>query len=164
MAAEMRDRVGETGAVHVQAELARLGQLADRRHFVGRVGEAIFGGVGDRDRVRLDLVDVVADRIDHRADRVGRQLGARAGGGEQLGAVGVEFGRAAFVAIDVRIAVADHAAVRRAERRQREAVGRRAGWHPQHADLRAEQIGKGAVEPLRPAIAVIGGVERVRVD
>ena len=57
-----RQRVGEARAVHVEREPALLRQLAKRRDLRGAVNQAIFGGVGDRDRRGLDLVDVGADR------------------------------------------------------------------------------------------------------
>src|SRR3546814_3714530 len=70
------------------------------------------------------LMDVVAHACECGGDRFGGQLGAGAVREPQLGAVGVEFGRAAFVILDMRVAVADDAAVRRAERGEREAVRR----------------------------------------
>src|SRR3546814_10476166 len=74
-------------------------------------------------------MDVVAHAIECGGDRFGGQLGAGAVREPQLGAVGVEFGRAAFVILDMRVAVADDAAVRRAERGEREAVRRGAARH-----------------------------------
>ena len=114
----MRDRVGEARAVHVEAEPARLGEIAERGDLVGRVGQAVFGGVGDRQRVRLDLMHVVADPGEHARHRIGRQLRARSVGEQQLGAVEVEARRAAFVVLDMRVAVADHRAVRLAQARR----------------------------------------------
>ena len=153
--------VGEPCAVHVEAEPALLRQRADRSDFEGKVHAAVFGGVGDRDRVRLDAVDVVGDRVDDCADRVGGQFGPVAVSEEQLGAVGVEFGRAALIVLDVRVAVADDPAVRRAQCGEREAVGGGAGGDPEHRDLGLEQFGQPAVELLAPRVAGIGGVERV---
>ena len=68
-AAEARHRIGEAGAVDVEAEAARLGEVAERRGLGGRVDAAIFAGVGDRERGRLDLVDVVADRREQAGHR-----------------------------------------------------------------------------------------------
>ena len=111
--------------------------------------------------MRLDAVDVVGDRIENGPDRLGRQLRADAVGKEQLGAVGVEFRRAALVVLDVRVAVADDPAVRRAECCEREAVSRGTGGDPEDCDLGLEQRGQTAVELLAPRVAGIGGVERV---
>ena len=52
------DGVGEARPVHVEAEGAAARLLAERRNLGGAVGEAIFGGVGDRQRLGLGLVDV----------------------------------------------------------------------------------------------------------
>ena len=65
-----RQRIGEARAVHVEAEPALLGQLAERRDFGSAIDQAIFGRVGDRERGGLDLVDVVADAIAGRRDRL----------------------------------------------------------------------------------------------
>ena len=136
----MRDRIGEARAVHVQAEPARAGELADRGDFVGRIDQAIFGRVGDRDRVRLDLVDVVGgSRRSPRGSLSGVSFAPSPSAEHQLGAMRVEFGRAAFVVLDMRVAVADDAAVRRAQRGEREAVGGGARRHPQRAHLGPEQ-------------------------
>ena len=54
-------------------------------------------------------------------------------------------------------------AVRRAERGERERVGGRAGRDPERLDLALEQLGKGRIQPLAPGVAVIGGVEPVRL-
>ena len=75
-------------------------------------------------------MDVVADRVDHALDRLRGQLRAFAIGEHQLGAVGVEAGRAAFVHFDMGFAVADHAAVGRDHGGKCEAIGCRAGGNP----------------------------------
>ena len=67
--------------------------------------------------MRLDLVDVVADRIENGLDGLRAQLRVIALRKQQLGAMEVEPRRAAFVHLDMRLAVAHHAAVRRNHRR-----------------------------------------------
>ena len=158
------ERIGEPGAVHVQREPAPRRQLADRRDFGGSIHEAIFGGVGDRDRGGLDLVHVVADAIAGRVDRVGRQLGALPVQQDQLGAAGEEAGRARLVDLDVRVLVAEDRPVRRAQGGERQAVGGGTGRHPEGADLGSEQIGEGAVEAAAPLVAIICRVDPVRPD
>ena len=81
--------------------------------------------------MNLDLVDIVADGVEHRLDGSRAELGALAVGEDQLGAVEVEPGRTALVHLDMRLAVAQHAAVRGDHGRQREAVGSGAGGDPQ---------------------------------
>jgi hypothetical protein len=156
-------RIGEAGAVHVEGKAALPAQFTECRDFVRRVDQAVFGGVGDRQSPRLGLVDIVAHSGEQRRNGVGRQLGAFPFGEQQLGAMGVEFGCAAFVILDMGIAVADDAAIRRAQLGQGQRVGRRAGRHPQRRHFRFEQVGKGAVQPLAPAVAVIGRIEAVRL-
>src|SRR3546814_18776032 len=103
------------------------------------------------------LMDVVAHACECGGDRFGRQLGAGAVRQPQLGAVGVDFGRAAFVILDMRSAVADDAAVRRAEHREREAVPRGHARPPQGAELGFAERRKAIVELRAPAVAVIAG-------
>ena len=107
-------------------------------------------------------MDIVADRIDHVANRLRGQLRAVAAiastGEKQLGTMEVEAGRPALVHLDMRLAVADHAAMRRAHRRQRKAIGRRTRGDPQDGGFAPEQLGKSCVEPLRQRIAVIGRI------
>ena len=43
--------------------------LAERRDLGGAIDEAIFGRIGDRQRGRLDLVDVLADAVARRRRR-----------------------------------------------------------------------------------------------
>ena len=73
----------------------------------------------------------------------------------------VEFRRAAFVVLDMGVAVADDAAVGRAERGEREAFAAVPVATQSAVDLGLEQLGEGAVEPRAPGVAVIGGVEPV---
>ena len=69
-----------------------------------------------------------------------------------------------LILLDMGELVAQDRAMRRAKRGEAEAIRRRSSRHPQRADLLAEQVGKNPVELLRPAVAVIGGVEMVRGD
>src|SRR3546814_6902472 len=74
--------------------------------------------------MRLHLVDVVSDGRQHGLNRLRRQLRALSLAQQQLGAMGVEFWRAALVILDMGVAMADDAAVGWTERRQRQRVGR----------------------------------------
>jgi hypothetical protein len=89
-----------------------------------------------------------ADRGDQRFHRRRRQFRAGPLADQQLGAAGIEFGRAAFVILDMGLAMADDAAMRRAERGQGEAVRGRAGRHPKRLDIALEQSGEGRIQPL----------------
>ena len=107
-------------------------------------------------------MDVVRDRIRDRRDAFGRQLGARPGDRHKFGAVRIEFGRAAFVILDMRVAVAQHSAERRAQGGEGERIGGGSGRHPQDGDLAPEQFGQARIERAAQRIAVIGGVDPVR--
>ena len=145
----------------MQPQTALLGQRRDRGHLIGAIGAAIFARLGDRNRMRLNLMDIVADRIDRGADGLRRKLRALPRHQQQLGAVEVEAGRAAFVHLDMRFLVAHHRAVRLDHGRQREAVGGGAGRHPQCSAVAPEQIGEPRIELARQAIAIIGRIRSV---
>ena len=164
---QKRRRIGKPRAVHVQAKAAVAGKRGNRRDFVRAIGAPILAGLGDRNRVRLHLVHIVADRVDHRANRVRRQLGTLSIGQHQLGPVKKEARRAALVHFDMRLTMADHAAVRGHHRTQRKAIGRSARCDPQHRNFASEKLRKPIVELLRMRIAVIrrigtiGGTHRL---
>ena len=61
--------------------------------------------------------------------------GVLAGEQGKLGAAGVEFGRAALVALDVRFGMAEDRAVRRAEEGEGERVGGGAGWNQPNVEV-----------------------------
>jgi predicted GNAT family acetyltransferase len=69
--------------------------------------------------------------------------------------------RAAFVHLDMCLAVAHHGAVRRHHRAQRQAIGRRAGRHPQPRAGCAEQRRKGFVQRAAQRIGIIGKIGRI---
>jgi hypothetical protein len=61
----------------------------------------------------------------------------------------------------MRVAVTQDAAVRWAQGRQRQAVRRRPGGHPQRPYWRFEQVGESRIEAATPFVAVVGGIEPV---
>lgn len=74
----------------------------------------------------------------------------------------VEPGRPALVDLDMRFAMADHAAMRLDQAGERKAVRRSSGRGPQHSAVPPEDLGKGSIEPLAQRIAVIGRIGGVR--
>ena len=80
----------------------------------------------------------------------------RARHGPQLQPATEELGRAAFVRVDVRVPLAQHRAIGRADRGQRQTVRRRARAHRKRAARRAEPVRKHAVEPRGPRVRIIG--------
>ena len=155
------DGVGETCPVHVEAQAPAPRHLTQRGDFGGTIDEAILTGVGDRQCAGLDLMNVGPDPVACGFDGGGLELCPLPFEQHQLGAVGEEARGASLVDFDVRVAVAQDRTLGRTHRRQREAVGRRPGRHPQRAHRGSKQVGEGAVEPLAPSVAVIGGIEPV---
>src|SRR6476661_10146118 len=120
------ESIGETGAIHVKAEAARLRQLAESGNLRGSIDEAIFRRIGDRDPAGLDLMDVSPNPVASARDAFGDDLRSAAIEQNQLSSAGEETGRSGLVDLDMRILVAQDAAVGWAKRRQCEAIGRRA--------------------------------------
>src|SRR3546814_12096269 len=84
--------------------------------------------------MRLHLVDVVSDGRQHGLNRLRRQLRALSLAQQQLGAMGVDFWRAALVIPDMGVALADDARVGWPERRPRPRVARRPRRPPYRPD------------------------------
>jgi hypothetical protein len=127
--------IGEARPVHVQSETALPGELAKRGNLGGSIDKAIFGRVGDRERGRLDLVDVVADCIASGAHRLGRYLCAWAVQKHQLGAAGEEARCPGLIDLDMRIPMAEDRAIGWAQGRERETICCGTGRHPEGANL-----------------------------
>lgn len=148
-AAQGGDRVGEAGPVHVDAQTCVLrdaGQIAD---FVGGVEGAGFGGLGDAEHGGLHAVHVADLPHRGRAQLGGVDPGVVAGQRNELGPACEELRCAAFVGVDVTVAVAQHAAPGRGEGGQAQGVGRGPGGDGQYIDV--------AFEDLREARAGAGG-------
>ena len=160
--AERGNRVGKAGAIHMQAEPARLADFGQAGDLVGTVDQSIFAGVGDRDGSRLDLMDIVADRRAMRFHGFRRQPGPWPVEQHQLGTAGEETGRARLVLLDMRLAVADHALMRRTHGCKRQTIGGGTGRYPERLDIGFEEVGKGRIQPRAQRVAVIGGVRRIR--
>ena len=154
----MRQRVGEARAVHVQLHAVRFGERRDLGDFLQRVDGAGLGRLRDADHGRLRAVHVAfAEGFQRTRDRLRRQLAVLAFDQHELGAMRVEFHRAAFVHRDMRMVVTDDRAVLRAERGQRQRIGRRAGHHREDRDVAFEDLRHGGLELRRQRIVAIGG-------
>ena len=111
--------------------------------------------------MRLDLMHIVADRIENRSDGLRREFRTLALSQHELGAVEIETGGPALVHLDMRFLVAHHAAVRRHHRCQREAVCRGARGDPQHGAGPLEHLRETVVQSGAQCIAIIrriGGI------
>lgn len=110
MHVERGNRVREPRAVHVHFQMTPFGDRRDRAHLLDGIDRAYFRRLGQRDDLRLRVVNIGAAR-DDRFDRIRRELAANARRGQQLGAAREEFGAAAFIGFDVREFMADHRVV-----------------------------------------------------
>src|SRR6185437_12364514 len=89
--------------------------------------------------------------------RLGRHLALVAGHADQLGAAGEELRRAAFVVVNVRLLVAERRLPGPRQRRQRQRVRRRAGWHEKGLDVGLENLGQLRDGAQRPRIGAVSG-------
>ena len=156
------DGIGKPRTVELEPEPACLGELTQRRSLVGRIGQPIFGRVGDRQCRRLDLVNVGPDPRARRRRRLDCQLGARPVDQHQLRAAIIHRRCPGFVGFDMRVAVAQDRPGRRTQHGKADAVGGSPGGHPQRLDLALENRCKGRVEPRAILVGVIGRLEPVR--
>jgi hypothetical protein len=107
----------------------------------------------------LNLVNVVAHGREKSLYALRIELGPLPFGQQQLGAMRVEFGRPAFVILDVRVAMAHDAAIRRAKRGKSERICRRSGGDPERLHFGLEKLGESLVQPRARRVAVIGGID-----
>ncbi|MNP09124.1 hypothetical protein D3C76_1012160 [compost metagenome] len=159
-ATQERASIGKARAVHVQVQAQFLAGGADRLELVGAIDGAYLGGLGDGDHPRLGVVNVLALER-HFADRLRRQLAVDAGCGQQLGAVGEELRRAAFVGFDVGGLGADYTVVALAQRGQGQGVGGGAVEGEKHLAVGFEQLAevlRGALGPLVVAVSAVVAV------
>src|SRR3546814_17644187 len=106
--------------------------------------------------MRLDLMHSVADRVDQRGYICGGKLGPFTRCEHQLGTVEVKPGRSAFIGLDMRFLMTNHAAVRRDHRAQRPAVGGCSRRHPPGGARAAEQIAEKIVKRRAETVALLG--------
>ena len=117
--AQMGDRVRKARAIHVNAQSMRFGDIAERRDLGRRINPTIFRRVGDGQSVGLRPVHTARRCRQPCRERIRRQLGAVPLNQGELGPMGVKFRRAAFIVLNVRVPVAQHTAIGRAEACQR---------------------------------------------
>lgn len=159
-AAEKRAGIGKARAVHVQVEAQLLAGGADRFELIWAINGAYFGGLGNGDHPRLGVVDILAFE-GHFTDGFRRQLAVDAGRRQQLGTVGEELRRTAFVGLDVGGLGADDAVVALAQRGQGQGVGSGTVEGEEHLAVGFEQVAevfRGALGPLVVAVGAIVAV------
>ena len=150
-------RVGEAGTIHVHREIIFSSDGGEGRNLVATVNGAPLRGLSEGKHPRFRVMNIGALE-DDLFDRFGGEFPIGPAGGEDLGAVGKEFGRAAFVGLDVGELMADHAVVALTEGGEREGIGGGAVKHE-------EDLGVGFLEYFaneitganRPVIIAVGG-------
>ena len=97
---EVSDGIGEAGAIHVEFEAKGFGAEADGVEFFGGVNGAYLSGLGDGNGAGFGEMEVSA-AADDAFDAIGIDFAIGGLEEEDFGAVGKEFGGAAFVGFDV---------------------------------------------------------------
>ena len=152
---QRRHRVGETGAVHVDAELVAIRDSANDPQLVRCVNSAQLGGLGHAQGLGLWVEDVGAPG--HQLlDALGGQLAVCALPQQQLGAVGGVLRAAALVGLDVGHLVADHAVKRLPHGGQGQGIGGRAVEHKVDIAVGVEQRPQTVRGPLGPGVLAVG--------
>ena len=165
-AAEARQCVRESRAVHVHVEPVPFGRRRECRQLLETVHRAELRGLCDAHRGGTHVMHAhLLGECHGGGERLGPDLPRGRGQCEQLRPSREEFRRAAFVRDDVRTRMAIDAAVGRRDLRQGQRVGRRAGGNGVDQDLRLEQIrghaGQALGEGIRAVRARRGGVRRL---
>ena len=154
------DGVGETRAVQMHEQAVGPRDGADVPDLVDRIDRAAFGHLGDGDGGGFHDMGqpgpAPADFTDRRFQRRRRHLAVGGGNRDQLGAVGVEFRRAALVFVGMAVLQAIDRVERLRDEAEAQRVGCRAGGDGIDDRLRVEQFGKPRVQPAGHVVAAIG--------
>ena len=115
--------------------------IAESEQFVERVNRADLAGQRQRENIRPGVVDVRAfgGKALHAQ---GIHLAVVSRGQKELGPVGEKLRSPAFIRLNMRNLVADHAVIGLAERGQGERVRRRAVEDKEHFAIRLENLAK----------------------
>ena len=157
----MRNRIGKARAVHMKPKPACLGKCAKCANLIRGINAAILSCVGNRECVRLHPVHVIGNSVERRCGGCRVELCAFAFTKQQLCPVGVKFGRAAFIVLDMRVTVAKDTAVGWSQAGKRERIGGGAAGNPQCGDGRFKKLRKSRVERFAQRVTVIGGINMV---
>ena len=156
-AAELRQRIGEAGAVHVHFEAMAARRLGQRRDLVRRVNGAELGRLGERQSARLDVVHA-ATLHGEPVDGVGCQLGERRSAATILAPpLRAVPGAPASSSSMWLSAMGDDGMVGPAQLRQRQRVGRRAVEDEKHLAIRLEQLAYAVAGLRGPGIVAVAG-------
>ena len=167
MAAEEGDRVREARAVHVHLEPALMGDCAELGEWLATVTRAELGGLGDRQRGRLHLVNVARGvGAERRPEGRGLEPAMLAGEERELRSAREESRGAALVDRDMRLLVREDRSIGRTQGGEAQGVGRGAGRDRERARFGTEERAEGAVEargplvlPVRLGESTVGALE-----
>ena len=123
---ERRQRISESGAIHMDFKAVFLSQITDRVQFGWLVQGAQLGGLRQTQGTGLGMVGN-ALAIDMARQLFAGYLSVITIDRDQLGAAGEELGGAAFVGVDMRNPVTVNGAVNRRYRRQGQGICNRPG-------------------------------------
>ena len=156
-AIDVGEGVGETRAIHVELEALAMRRGRDRCYFLGSIGSAAFGRLGDRHRRRLRMMHDAVDRL---RERIGEFLRIDLAGGAvdrlELG-TGIELGRVGLVDSDVGGRMAVDRAPRRCAAREREHVRRGSRGDGEGEKVRLlEDLAQALLDLLGPFVGAVG--------
>ena len=153
-APEVCRRVGEAGAVHVDAQVVGRAEVMDLPQLRQRVAGADLGRLGDRHHAWLGEMLVAAPR-QAAGDQLGCELAARRGHGQQLGPEDA-LGRPALVGVDVRRLRADDGLMPAEQQPKPEYVRAAAIEDQVHLALRTSEPPQFASGSFGPRVRAIG--------
>src|SRR5207253_3208883 len=165
--AEEGERVREARAVHVHLEPALMGDCAELGEWLATVARAELGGLGDRQRGRLHLVNVARGvGAERRPEDGGLEPAVFAGEERELRSAREESRGAALVDRDMRLLVREDRSIGRTQGGEAQGVGRGAGRDRERARFGTEERAEGAVEargplvlPVRLGESTVGALE-----
>ena len=170
---QRRHGVGEARAIHMHPQAVLLGDAGDSADLALLVQRAHFGGLGQRHHLGPGVMHIGAAR--NHFQHTGRgQLAVAMRCQQQLGAIGEELRRAAFVGFHVRRVGADHGLVGLAQCGQRNRVGGRAVEDKKDFGISLEQLAQAITDEVGGVVVAVGrgksvvgqieGAERLRAD
>ena len=153
---EPDQRIGKARAVHMHPHAMVVRKPGQRRDLIRPIDGAGLARLRERKRRRHDLVWRVAFiATDRRGERLRRHLAADTRHADELEPAAEELRRAAFIGQDMRLAMREHRAPRRAHMRERQRIGGGAGRHQEYGDVVLEQFRDAPLDvPSQIVIAI----------
>ncbi len=132
-------------------------EVRDRLQFFDRIDGAAFGGLCQADGFGLGVMhEALLEMGEPMFDCVRCELGVRAFQCDELGAMGEEFGGAAFIDRDVAFGMTQDRAMRRHQRGERKRIGRGSGDDRIDKHLVFENVAQAGAHALGVFVVAIG--------